>query len=298
MNTALDSLRDTLRAILPFEWAEPDFMLNALLIVIMIGPLCAALGVKVVNFRMAFFSDAISHSAFTGVVIGFVLVRALWHTPSEIDHWDRILPPITLVVFGLLVSAGITALKRKTDLSTDTVIGVFFATVIAGGIAILSRYDLTADFQRYLYGSILTASDADILYTAGLVAVTVAFLAFGFNPLLLIGLNDVLAGSRGIKTRAYEFAFSGLLALVVTMSIRTVGLLLVTAMLVVPAAAARNIARSAGGMFRWAVAIGSVAGVAGLVAAYHFDTAAGAAIVLCAAGAFAASLAARRVRRT
>ncbi len=290
----LDGIRRSLQSILPFEWAEMTFMLNALLVIVMLAPTCAALGVKVVNFRMAFFSDAISHSAFTGVVVGFVLVRVIWRAPDDIRFWDRVVPPITLVVFGLLVASGITALKRRTELPTDTVIGVFFATVIAGGIAIMSRYDLARDFNRYLYGSILTTSDVDILITAGLVLATVVFLAVDFNRLMLIGLNDALAASRGVATRAHEFAFACLLALVVTRSIRTVGLLLVTAMLVVPAATARNLARSAGGMFRWSALIGLLSGVIGLVLAYTLDTAAGASIILCGAAAFAGSIAMRR----
>lgn len=292
----MQSFRELLRSALPFEWAEPDFMLNAFVVIVMLGPLCAALGVKVVNFRMAFFSDAISHSAFTGVVIGFVIVRLLWHTSPDIDYWDRIIPPITLIAFGLIVAAGITALKRRTELSTDTVIGVFFATVIAGGIALITRMGLTANFQRYLFGSILTASDADVLATALLSIATIIYLAIAFNGLMLVGLNNALAASRGICTRLHDFAFSALLALVVTLSIRTVGLLLVTALLIVPAAAARNLARSVGAMLRWAVALGFATGVCGLIAAYYLDTAAGAMIVLFAALAFACSLMVRGIR--
>lgn len=293
MTAALETMREMLRSALPFEWAQADFMLNALLIVVMLAPLCAALGVKVVNFRMAFFSDAISHSAFTGVVIGWVLVRAFWQSPGDVGYWDQIIPPITLVAFGLLVAAGITALKRSTELSTDTVIGVFFATVIAGGIAMISAKGLAGDFQKYLYGSILTASDVDVCVALSLAVVAAVFLIVAFNRLMLLGLNDTLAASRGIPTRAYEFAFSAILALTVTLSIRTVGLLLVTAMLVVPAAAARNLARSAGAMLRWSVAIGFVCGVAGLIGSYYLETAAGAAIVLSAAFVFAISLGVR-----
>lgn len=291
MMAALDPVHAALRALLPFEWARYDFMLNSLLVVMLLAPACAALGVKVVNFRMAFFSDAISHSAFTGAVLGFVLVRMLFTEPADIDRWDRILPPVTLVVFGLLVACGITALQRRTDLSTDTVIGVFFATVIAGGLALLHRGGLTRDFQQYLYGSILVTTPTDVVTTAILTAACIVFLTLTFNRLMLIGLNADLAASRGARVHLHDYLFAGILALVVTTAIRTVGILLVTALLVVPAAAARNVARSAGGMLRWAALFGWVSGVAGLIASYYMSISAGAGVILAAAALFACSLA-------
>jgi zinc transport system permease protein len=296
MNGAFDSINSALRTVLPFEWAQLSFMLNALMIVAVIAPLCAALGVKVVNYRMAFFSDAISHSAFTGVVLGYLLVPVLARRHPGTD-WSLVLPPVTLVVFGVMVGLGITAVRHRTDLSSDTVIGVFFATVIALGIAVISRFRLRGDFERYLYGYIVTATPTDVVIVAALALLVLLFFAAGFNQLMLIGLNESLSRSRGIATRVYEYVFAGLLALTVTFSIRTIGLLLVTAMLVVPAATARNLARSAGGMFWWAVAVGLVCGVGGLIASYYADTSAGATIILLAAFAFLLSMLVRGVGR-
>src|SRR5262249_12128413 len=122
MDHALDSIHSALRTALPFEWARLTFMLNALMIVAVLAPLCAALGVKVVNYRMAFFSDAPSPPAFTGVVLGYLLVPLFSRLYPSAADWSLVLPPITLVVFGIAVGLGITAVRHRTDLSTDTVI--------------------------------------------------------------------------------------------------------------------------------------------------------------------------------
>ncbi len=290
MSITIDSLYRFVQSALPFDWAQSRFMLDALLIVAFLAPLCAALGVKVVNYRMAFFSDAISHSAFTGVVLGYLLIPVFARWFPNVHAWDRILPPTTLVLFGLGVGLGISSVRRRTDLSSDTVIGVFFAAVIALGIAFISRHNLRGDFERFLYGSIVTAGPADVILTAGLAVVVIVYFALSFNRLMLIGLNEPLARSRGIGTMAHEHGFALILALVVTLSIRSVGLLLVTALLVVPAAAARNVARSAGGMVWWSAAFGLVSGVGGLIGSYYADTAAGASMILLATAIFVVSM--------
>ncbi|MCI0437129.1 MAG: metal ABC transporter permease [Gemmatimonadetes bacterium] len=287
-DAGLPAVHHALRAILPFEWARWDFMLNALIEAVLLAPLCAAMGVKVVNFRMAFFSDAISHSAFAGVAIGFLL-----H-----ELFTGFSPQVALVAFGVLVGLGISAVRRRTELSTDTVIGVFFSTVVALGLAIITTSEArTEEFRTYLYGDILTLTPANIGVTAILAGVVLLYLLINFNALLLVGLNDELAHSRGVAVRTHDYLFSLMLALVVTVSIRTAGILLVTAMLVVPAAAARNVARSAGGMFWWAMLLGLVSGVAGTVASFSVyleNVSTGAMIVLAAAVLFTLSFFARR----
>lgn len=272
-------------------------MIRALLAVVLLAPLCGAMGVHVVNFRMAFFSDAISHSAFTGVVLGYMLVPVFDRLWPGAAHWEVFLPTVTLVVFGVLVGLGITAVRRWTELSADTVIGVFFATVIAAGIALIYGYGRQRNFEQYLYGSVLTVTNADVWLTLLLAAVVAAFHALTFNHLTLIGLNESLARSRGIRVGLLSNAYALLLALVVTMSIRTVGLLLVTAMLVVPAATARNLARNAAGMFWWSIVIGLASGVTGLLLSYRLETSAGAMIILTASAGFFASLVATRISR-
>jgi len=261
--------------VLPFSFAEPLFMKRALLAVLLVAPLCAAMGVMVVNFRMAFFSDAISHSAFTGVALGILF---------GVD------PRITLIVFGVLIGLGIISVRLRSSLSVDTVIGVFFSFAVALGIVIISaRKSLTTDLHSYLYGDVLTVSDPELLGMAILFMACAAFLLFFFNQLFLIGINEQQATAQGIKVRALEYAYALLLALVVTVSIRVIGLLLITAMLVVPAAAGRNLAGSVRAMFWWAIAAGLGSGVIGLVATFYWDSATGATIILIACLAFLAS---------
>lgn len=277
------------RVFLPAAWQDYGFMQRAIIECILIAPMCAAMGVKVVNFRMAFFSDAISHSAFAGVAMGFLLHEAILRFNFD--------PRIAMVVFGVIVGLGIAVVRRRTDLSTDTVIGVFFSTVVAAGIAIITAFPRhSAEFPKYLYGSILTLDDADLYLSAVLAAGMLVFMLFSFNSLMLIGLNGELAHSRRISVRLYDYLFAMLLALVIMALIRTAGILLVTAMLVVPAAAARNLARSMSAMFWWATLIALVAGVAGTMASFSDalgNVGTGAVIVLAAAIMFAFSLLAR-----
>jgi len=291
VETALPAAHGWLRAVLPFEWAQYSFALNAVLECLLLAPICAAMGVPIVNFRLAFFSDAISHSAFTGVALGLVLNELAGGWGGSFD------PRITLIGFGLIVAYGIAMVRRRTDLSSDTVVGVFFSAVIALGLALVTASGTrTAGFQRYLYGDILTLDAADLGITAFLALVVLAVMAVGFTPLTLIGLNDELAHSQGLRVRRYDYVFTMLLALVVTVTIRTAGILLVTGMLLVPAARARNLARSAGGMFRWAVVVGLAGGVGGTIASFTRpleSVSTGAVIVLTSCLLFGLSLLAR-----
>lgn len=291
-NSGLPAVQDLARAVLPFSWAQYGFAINALLEALLLAPLCAAMGVQIVNFRLAFFSDAISHSAFTGVAIGFLLNELA-------GRWGGVFDPrVTLIGFGLIVAFGIAMVRRGTDLSTDTVVGVFFSTVVALGLAIVTASpSRTTGFQRYLYGDILTLDAADIAMTAFLALVVLGTMLFGFTRLTLIGLNAELAHSRGVRVKLYDYLFTLLLALVVTVTIRTAGILLVTGMLLIPAATARNLARSAGGMFRWAISVGLTSAVGGTMLSFSprvDGVSTGAVIVLVSAAMFAASLLLRR----
>jgi zinc transport system permease protein len=265
--------------LLPADMASLGFVKRALLAVLLVGPAAAAVGVPLVHFRMAFFSDAIGHSAFTGVALGVML---------------GIHPLATMVAFGLFVAWAIATVKGRTDLSTDTVIGVFFSTVIALGIAVISaRKGLGRDLQGFLYGDLLAVSDAEILWMAGLALLVAAYLAVALNRLLLLGAHEGIARALRVPTRALELSFALVTALVVTTAIRAVGILLVTALLVVPAAAARNVARSVASSFAVSVGIALVSGFGGIVASFYLDSATGATVVLFSAACFAITFAAR-----
>lgn len=257
-------------------------MKRALLAMLLVAPATAAIGVPLVQFRMAFFSDAIGHSAFTGVALGILL---------------GVSPTWTMVVFGALVAVGIVLVKGRTDLSADTVIGVFFSTAIALGIAIISRAKgLTRNLQMFLYGDPLAISDAEIVWLLFLLLLVGFFLIVTYNRLLLLGIHEGFARSKGVRVKAVEVSFALITSLVVTAAIRTVGILLVTALLIIPAAAARNIARAAAPAFLLSIGISLFSGVCGLIASYYLDTATGATIVLASSACFILTAAMRTAR--
>ncbi len=269
--------------LLPFDFAQPLFMKRAILAMLFIAPAAAAVGVPLVHFRMAFFSDAIGHSAFTGVAIGVLL---------------GVHPLLTMVAFGLFVAWAIILVKGRTELSPDTVIGVFFSTVIALGVAVISaQKGLTRNLQAYLYGDLLAVSETELLWMGILLLAVFAYLMLAFNKIMLVGVHEGFAKSMGVPVRALEISFALIVALVVTTAIRAVGILLVTALLVVPAAAARNVARSASTAFWAAVAIAVFSGLLGIAVSYSLDTATGATVVLAAAAFFVFTALGREIFR-
>ena len=275
MDTILSGVYGLMDRLLPFAFAEPAFMKRALLALLFTAPSAAALGVPLVQHRMAFFSDAIGHSAFTGVALGVLL---------------GVSPSWTMVAFGAVVAVAITLVKGRTELSSDTVIGVFFSTVVALGIAIISRQKgLTRNLQAFLYGDPLAVTDAELLWMASLVLLVAVFLAFLYNRVLLMGIHEGFARTKGVRVPAVEISFALVVALVVTAAIRTVGILLVTALLVIPAASARNIARGAASALWVSVGIAVLSGFAGIAASWYLDTATGATVVLVASLCFAAT---------
>lgn len=266
----LNYLYDTISALLPFEVMQMRFMQQALLGLMLLSPMVALLGVQVVNSRMAFFADAISHSAFTGVALGLIFMVS---------------PKVTMPLFGLFVGLAIIFGQRKSTLTSDTVIGVFFSGVVAFGLAVVSREkNVARNIQQFLYGDILTIGNDDIYAIFALLAVLMVFQVIGFNRMLYISINPTLAKVHGVRVAFYQYAYAGFLALVVIFSVWAVGVLLVTAMMIVPAAAARNFSNSAGSMVWWALLISCSSSVFGLLISAQgwARTATGATIILIA----------------
>ncbi|WP_291447530.1 metal ABC transporter permease [Desulfovibrio sp.] len=267
----------TLIGLLPLDCLQARFMQQALLGLLLLTPMAAVLGVEVINFRMAFFSDAIGHSAFAGVALGLILA---------------VNPRLSMPLFGVLVGLAVMAVRRKSNLSADTAIGIVFSAVVAFGLAVVSRASGVArDMQQFLYGDILTISEGEIAFLGLLFLGMLLFQAVGYNRLLAIALNPVMARVHGIRVALWQYLFASLLALVVMFSVWAVGVLLVTAMLIVPAATARNLARTAGGMFWWALLAGISSGFAGLTLSAQdwLATSSGATIILVSCCWFAAS---------
>ncbi len=265
----LSPIYQLLACLLPFECMQISFMQQALLGLLLIAPMAAAMGIQVINFRMAFFADAISHSAFAGVALGLIFA---------------VNPSWTMPLFGVVVGLLIMAMTRRSSLSSDTVIGVVFSAVMAFGLAMVSReHSVASDLQRFLYGDILTITESEIWILLLLFVLVMFFQGWSYNCLLYIGLNPTIARAHRVHVALYQYAFAGILALVIMLSIWAVGVLLVTALLIVPAAAGRNFARSAGGMFWWALLISITTAVAGLLISAQpwARTATGPTVVLC-----------------
>ena len=275
--TTLYALMD---AALPFAWLRDGFMKNALLALLLIAPLFGMLGTMAVDNKMAFFSDALGHSALTGIAIGVVLGLR-----SQMA---------AMLVFGVLWAMLITFVKHHSRMSTDTIISVFSSTSIALGLVVLSRGGAFARYSGVLVGDVLSVTGSDLLALLITLGVTVALWALLFNPLMLTSVNAPLAQSRGVRARATEYAFTVLVAVAVMVSIRWVGVMLINSLLILPAAAARNVAKNAAGYMRLSVLFSLVCGVAGLAASFYLNTSAGAAIVLVLALVYFATLPLRR----
>ena len=273
--------------ILPFEWAEPGsmfFMKNALLAILVISPLFGLLSTMVVENKMSFFSDALGHSAFTGMAIGTLFSAAIE------ELWCAVL---FAVVFALLF----TWVRRKTNLASDTVIGVFSSTAMALGIFIstLDGGSFTK-FNALLIGDILSVEPAKIGLLALILLLVIVLWLVSFNQLMLSSIHPALADSRGVKVFWQEALFCVAIAVVVTISMTWVGLLVINSLLVLPGAAARNLARNIRQYHLYSLVFAIVSGIAGLMLSYYLGSSAGASITLCLAVIFAVSFPLRNRR--
>jgi zinc transport system permease protein len=267
-------------SLLPFQWAQYAFMQHALLAILLVAPLFALLGCLAVSNQMAFFSDAIGHACLTGIAIGVLL--------HVVD------PTWTMIGFAVLLALLISVLRRYSAASTDTLIGLVMAFAMALGVVLLSRGGGFARYAIFLIGDILTITPGELGRLALVLALVVAVCLMWFNRFQLTFLNRSLAHSRGAHVWALETGFAALVALVVAVSIPWVGLLVINALLIVPAATARNLARSAAQYMGLAVGFSCTSGVIGLVTSFYWGTATGATIVLVSMGFYLASLLARR----
>lgn len=255
--------------LLPFAWTQHVFMKNALLAVLLVGPTFAILGTMVVNNKMAFFSDTIGHSALTGIAIGVLLgfQDPLW----------------IMVIFSIILAIAISLLKTLTGDSTDTIIGAVAATMVALGIVILSRGGGFNKFSRFLVGDLLSITPQEVLLLAFTLIGVILLWVTMFNKFLLVSVNPSLALSRGIPVRLVETLFCVVIAAVVTISIQWVGILIINSLLILPAAASRNVSRNMRQYHVISLVITLTSGIAGLLMSYYWSTATGATIVLFAA---------------
>lgn len=257
----------------PFAFLQYDFMKNALLGILLIAPLFGLSGTLVVSNRLSFYSDALGHSALAGIAIGTLLGLK-----------D---PLFALIVFSVLFGLAITSVKNRGRASTDTILGIFSSSAVALGIALLSRNGGFARYNTYLVGDILAIQPADLIRLAIALLGLLVFWALTYNALLIYSINPALARSKDIRVRLVENAFMVVVAILVALSIQWVGTLLINALLILPASAARNLARNVRQFHVLSLLFALVSGVIGLILSYYLDMAAGATIVLCSAALFA-----------
>lgn len=279
----METVYSILGTILPLEAYQFNFMKNAFLAVLLLTPLLGLLGTMAVNHQMAFFSDALGHSALTGIGLGILLGLR-----NDL---------VAMLVFGIIWAVLICVIKQSGSASADTVISVFSSTSVAAGLLILARGGKFAKYSALLIGDILAVTPGDLLWLLLALIGTLILWALLYNALLLTSVDHFLARSRGIRTRLVECAFVVMVAVAVMLSIRWVGVMLINALLILPAAAGRNIARSSRQHAAWSVVLALFSGLAGLTLSYYLDTSAGASIVLVSALCYAISLAVRSARR-
>ncbi|MCL1834476.1 MAG: metal ABC transporter permease [Leptospirales bacterium] len=253
----------------PFAWTNYEFMQNALLSVVIITPCFGLIGTMVVGNRMAFFSDVIGHSALTGVAIGVILGLA------------DVRP--AMIIFAVILSLAVNIILEKTKASSDTVMGVFASITAALGIALLSRVGSFNKYSIYLIGDILSVTTDDIFYIGILFVSIILFWIFFGNYLALMSVEPALVYGRFISPFIIRTFFSTLVALIVILSIKWVGLLIINSLFILPAASARLISRSLREYCLRSILISIISGICGLIISFYAGSTCGATIVICAA---------------
>jgi zinc transport system permease protein len=238
------------------------FNVIELVAIIMVALVCGAVGSLVVGNRMAFFSDALAHCAFAGM--GLALLIALFSDFVAAHFQDSVL--LIMMGFGVAVGLGIAWVQERTSLATDTVIGVFFAGAIGFGAMFMKAVSGRRRFinpETFLFGASLTIEIDQLVYLFVLLIVTVIFLVFIYNPLLFTTFNASLARSRRVRIRVCNYLFIAFLGVIINMCLHIVGVLLINALLVVPAATAANVSRNMRQMFWWSIGLCLLVGVLG-----------------------------------
>ncbi len=275
----MNTMYHILETILPFSWLEFDFMKNAFLAILIITPLFGILGTMIVNNRMAFFSEALGHSAFTGIAVGVIF--GLTNTT------------ISMVIFAICFALFLNQIKRLNTVSTDTIISVFASLSTSVGLVILSQNGNFSKYSSLLVGDILSITAKELLLLLGIFVITFLFWVVCFNKLHTLSVNASLAKSRGIPVKVIDNIFVVIIALIVMLSIKWVGILIINALLILPAAASRNLASDMREYHLFSVLIAMFSGILGLIVSYYNSTATGPTIVIVASIVFFATLVCR-----
>ena len=251
------------------ELLSYDFMLRALAGGLIVCLVCALLSFFVVLKRMSFIGVGISHSAFGGLALGVTL---------------GINPSLSAAVFAMLVAWGIGITSKKGKLPEDTTIGIFFSAAMAFGVALISlSSEYRTDLFSLLFGNILAITQGDLWLLAICGGAVVLFLILFFKELLTICFDEEMALVGGLQVGFLYYGLLAAMALTVVVSIKVVGIVLVEALLVIPAATGYQLSRNYRLMLFWSLSSALISVLAGLLLSYAYDLASGATIVLCAA---------------
>jgi len=256
-------------------------MKNALLAILLMAPLFGLLSTMVVTGRMSFFSDALGHSAFTGIAIGCIcgISAPVW----------------AAVIFSILFALLFSFVRSRSNHAADTLIGVFSSTAVALGIFIATLGgDSFTKYNQYLIGDILSVTPQQIGILAIVLVLILVFWFFHSNRLALTAIHPQLASSRGIRVGLSQTVFTVAIAVVVTLCLSSVGLLILNSLLILPAAASRNVAKNLKQYHLLSVLFALIAGIGGLTMSYYLGSSAGAAICLVLALIFAVSFCFRK----
>ena len=268
---------------LPFEMLHWDFMKNALLALLLMAPLFGLLSTMIVTGRVSFFSDALGHSAFTGIAIGALCGLTL--------------PTLAAVIFSVGFALLFSYVRSRSNQAADTLIGVFSSSAVALGIFVATMGGGSfTKYNKYLIGDILSVTPAEIGTLALVLIGVVIFWIFCANRLTLTAIHPQLASSRGIPVGLSQTVLIVMIAVVVTLSITSVGLLILNSLLVLPGASARNISRNLKQYHVFSVLFALVAGITGLTVSYYLGCSAGAAISLILAAIFTVTFCMRKAR--
>ena len=257
------------------SWLEYDFMKQALIAVLIITPLFGILGTMIVNNKMAFFSDALGHSALTGMAIGVL---------CGIKDTN-----ISMIIFAIIFALLLNKISSSIKGATDTIISVFSSCSMAIGLAILSKGGNFSKYSSLLVGDILSITKKEIIYLVLIFIATLVFWILCYNQLQAVSLHRTLAKSRHIRVSLMENLFSIFIALVVMLSIKWVGILIINALLILPAASSRNISGNVREYHLFAVIFSMFSGVLGLMISYFSNVATGPIIVIIASVIFFAT---------
>ena len=243
--------------LLPFDFMNYAFMKNAFISILLATPVFAILGTMIVNNKMAFFSDSLGHSAICGIAIGTLFGIANTN--------------ISMILFAIIFAILLNTVKHKVAYGADTIISVFSSVAIALGLAILASTGSFNQYSSILVGDILSINWNEITYLFLSAVVILVFWYFAFNKLHSISINASLAKSKGIKVEQIDNIFVVLIAIIVMISIRWIGILLINSLLILPAASSRNVAKNMRQYHLFSILFSMVSGIVGLVISYYFD---------------------------